>query len=114
MFERFSDKDSSSKVPFERFDDRVSSSEAPVTTGFFVDSSGGDWDSRPDNVIDKYMSKVKLSQDDYWKYKEYVNSRQWYELDMFLERLQNKTEGDDEIRIKKSREITNNILNEGR
>lgn len=99
---------------FEQFDDRVSSSEAPVTSGFFVDSSGGAWDARPDNIIDKYMSKVSLSQDEYWKYKEYLNNRKWFELDMFLERLENKSDGDNLIRIKNSREIANRILNEGK
>ena len=99
---------------FEQFDDRVSNLEAPVTTGFFVDSSGGNWDNRPDNIVDKYMSHVKLKQDDYWTYKKYLNSRQWFELDMFLERLESSSEGDDLTRIKKSRDVAKRILSEGK
>jgi hypothetical protein len=99
---------------FEKFDDRVSSMEAPPSTGFFVDSSGGAWDSRPDNVIDKYMSKVSLTQDNYWTYRKYVNGRQWFELDMFLERLEKDAEGDSLIRIKKAREVVSKILSEGK
>lgn len=95
------------------FDDRVSNFEAPPNTGFFVDAQGAPWASRPDNVVDKYMSKVSLKQDDYWQYKKYLNNRQWFELDMFLERLENKSEGDDLIRIQNSRNVISKLQKEG-
>lgn len=97
---------------FEQFDDRVSNMEAPVTSGFFLDASGNPWDKRPDHVIEKYMSKVALSREDYWLYKKHIDARNWFELDILLDRLYQTVDTDDKIRIVKSKEVVGKILQE--
>lgn len=97
---------------FKQFDDRVSNMEAPVTSGFFLDASGNPWEKRPDRVIDKYMSKVTVSRDQHWQYKKYLDQRQWFELEMYFDKLLNTADTDDQIRIKKAKEVVSKILQE--
>lgn len=84
---------------FEPHNDTISNMEAPAVVGHFLTADGADWASRKDNVVDKIMSNVKLSHDDYWQYKKYINARQWFELDLFLDRLLTKVDEEDTRRI---------------
>lgn len=97
---------------FKQFDDRTSNMEAPVTTGTFIDANGQNWNSRPDNVINRYMSKVSLTKDEYWQYQKYVNDRKWFELDMFLDRLSQTADRDDLIRLGRAKEVISKMLQE--
>lgn len=79
--------------------------EAPPALGQMLDANGMDWNSRSDNVIDKEMSHVKLRREDYWQYKKYLNARQWFELDLFLDRLFNKADDEDKKRISNAKKV---------
>jgi len=98
---------------FEIHDDRESNLEAPLTSGFFMDASGVPWANRPDQVIERYMNKVAFNKDQYWQYREYLDSREWFNLDMFLETMAKSADQDDEIRIRKSREVIANLNKRG-
>ncbi len=89
---------------FEPHNDTISSMEAPPVMGHFIDTNGADWASRSDTMIDSIMSKVELTHDEYWHYKKYLNARQWFELDMFLDRLLKNANEDDVTRINKAKE----------
>lgn len=94
---------------FVPLNDSIDGFEAPPAQGFLVDINGSRWDSKPDNVVDKYMSKVALTQNEYWKYKEYFNAKKWFELEMFLDRLANSATEEDAARIVAARKVVTRI-----
>jgi hypothetical protein len=99
---------------FDKHDDRSSSQEAPLTTGFYMDASGNSWGNRPDNLIQSYMSKVAITRDEYWQYKKHLDNREWFELDLFLERIAKKVDADGQIRVNKARNVIKRVNLENR
>lgn len=97
---------------FDRHDDRASSQEAPVTHGIFLDVDGNRMSSRTDAVVERYMNKVSMTQDQYWQYRDHFDNRNWYKLDMFIEQLQKSAIKDDAIRLANARDTVRKILGE--
>lgn len=94
---------------FNKFDDRTSPEEAAPNLGFLTDAYGNDYDSRPDNVIKTYMSKVAMTSGEYWNLQKLLTNRSWFEMETFLERMLTTANTDDKIRIQKSIDVVQKI-----